>query len=98
MSRFLIEPYFAKLPKERLKLNYAGLLVSTALVLGTITTLSRIFPEAFLWILGHQYSGLRYEVFLLMASSSLSFASGMLWTSITRAALCIGGAALCLSS
>lgn len=79
MVPLLIEPYFAKLPRERLKVNYVGLLVSAGLVVGAVTVLSRLFPGAFLWILGHKYSGLRYEVFLLMASSSLSFASGMMW-------------------
>lgn len=80
MSLLLIEPYFAKLPRERLKRNYVALLVVAALVLGTVTALSRIFPGAFLWILGPKYSSLRYEVFLIIASSSLSLASGMLWT------------------
>lgn len=80
MIPLLVEPYFAKLPRQRLKRNYAGLLVSAALLLGVVTALARLFPGVFLWILGPKYSGLRYEVFLLMALNSISFLAGMLWT------------------
>lgn len=80
MSPLLVEPYFAKLPRERLKRNYVVLLVAATFGLGTVTLLSRIFPGVFLWILGPKYSSLHYEVFLMMASSSLSMASGLLWT------------------
>lgn len=80
MMPILIEPYFAKLPSRRLKLNYLAFVALATFFLGGITELSRLFPEAFLWILGHKYSGLRYEVFLLIALNSIGFLAGTLWT------------------
>jgi O-antigen/teichoic acid export membrane protein len=79
MTPLLIEPYFAKLPAERVRRNYVGLIVVEVLVCGTVTGLARLFPGLFLWILGHKYSGLRYEVFLMMAIASLAYLSGVLW-------------------
>lgn len=79
MTPFLIEPYFAKLPGERLKRNYAGLLAVEILLCGTVVLLARAFPGAFLWILGHRYSDLRYEVFLQMVAGSMGYLSGVLY-------------------
>lgn len=79
MTPLLIEPYFAKLPKTQLKRNYLGLVAVELLVCGSVTSLAHSFPGLFLWILGHNYSGLRFEVFLIMAASSVSFLSGVFW-------------------
>lgn len=79
MTPILIEPYLAKLPRNRLKRNYLGLLAVEVGLCGTITGLARLFPGLFLWILGHKYSSLHYEVFLMMAVSSISFLYGILW-------------------
>ena len=79
MSLLLIEPFFAKLPAARLKRNYLGLFAVVALMCAAITGLARLFPGLFLWILGHKYSGLRYEVFLMMATSSIAYLHGVLW-------------------
>jgi O-antigen/teichoic acid export membrane protein len=79
MSPLLIEPYFARLPESRLKRNYLGMLAVQGLFCLLATGLAKCFPEAFLWILGHKYGGLRYEVLLMIAASSLAYFSGMLW-------------------
>ena len=80
MMLLLVEPYFAKLPRERLKRNYIGMFVVVALICGTVTGLSCLFPEMFLWILGHKYSSLHYEVSLMLAVSSLGYLYGVLGT------------------
>jgi hypothetical protein len=46
---------------------------------GVITGLARFFPGLFLWILGHKYSGLQYEVFLLIAASSFGCLYTVFW-------------------
>ena len=79
MAPLLIEPYFARLPRERLKRNYLGLFAVEALGCGAITALAYFFPGMFLWILGHKYSGLHYEVFLMMAASSIGYLYSILW-------------------
>jgi O-antigen/teichoic acid export membrane protein len=80
MMLLLVEPYFAKLPRERMKRNYLGMLAVAALICGTVTGLSHLFPGMFLWILGHQYSSLRDEVTLMLAVSSLGYLYGILST------------------
>ncbi len=79
MNPLLLEPYFARLPAERLKRNYFGVLAVGALFCVLLTGLAAYFPQLFLWVLGHRYSSLRYEVFLMIAGSSISYFSGMMW-------------------
>lgn len=79
MTPMLIEPYFARLPREKLKRHYLLLIAAEGGLCCLLSGAARLFPGAFLWILGHKYSGLRYEVFLLMAGSSISYFCGVLW-------------------
>ena len=96
MYPMFVEPYFARLPREKLKRYYLGA-VAAAAGFGLFTiALARIFPEAFLWILGPKYTGLRFEVFLVMISSSMGMVGGIIsnincarrfvyhWDNITR--------------
>jgi O-antigen/teichoic acid export membrane protein len=77
---FLLEPYFAKLPKERLKSSYTYVLVLLAFVCVLAIVASVRFAGIFLWALGPAYHDLRYEVFLSMLSSATSCFSAALWT------------------
>lgn len=77
MNPILVEPYFAKLPRSRLKINY---LVAVSLAGGfgiVMVFLARLFPELFLWVLGPKYAGLRTEVVLLMISGAMGLVGGM---------------------
>jgi O-antigen/teichoic acid export membrane protein len=75
MSPLLIEPYFARLPRGRLQRHYLGCVAVMVLFCLFIAGLARAFPEIFLWILGSNYSSLRYEVFLIMTASSIAYLS-----------------------
>lgn len=78
MNPILIEPYFAKLPRSRLKINYLGA-TSVAAAMGlAVVLLARMFPELFLWVLGPKYSDLRIEVVLVMISGAMGVLSGMI--------------------
>jgi O-antigen/teichoic acid export membrane protein len=79
MTPLLIEPYFASLPAARLKRSYLGLLAAEGVFCLVVIGLARAFPGLFLWILGHNYRGLGYEVFLMMAGSSIAYLCGVLW-------------------
>lgn len=77
MNGLLIEPYFAKLPRQRLMRNYLGMLaVSGAFALSMAGT-AYFFPQIFLWILGHKYSGLRFEVFLALSVNAIAYFYGV---------------------
>jgi O-antigen/teichoic acid export membrane protein len=79
MTPLLIEPYFASMPAAKLKRSYLGLMAAESLLCLFMTGLARVFPRLFLWILGPKYSGLDYEVFLLMAATSIGYFCGVLW-------------------
>ncbi len=79
MTPVLIEPYFARLSRERFKYDYLGVCAIGVLVCGVVSGLARFFPGLFLWILGYRYSSLHYEVFLMMMGSSIAYLASVLW-------------------
>jgi O-antigen/teichoic acid export membrane protein len=79
MNPLLVEPYFAKLAKARLLHTYLSVLALTGVLCAAVTAAACWFPQLFLWILGPKYSGLHYEVMLVIASSSISYFTNVLW-------------------
>jgi hypothetical protein len=80
MNPILIEPYFAKLPKARLKSHYAGTLAAYVGFGLSVVILARVFPGLFLWVLGPKYANLRHELLLAIATGSLGLISGLMYT------------------
>lgn len=78
MNPILVEPYFAKLPRSRLKLNYLSAAAFAAAFGMAAVVLARIFPGLFLWVLGPKYAGFRSEVVLVMISGAISLVCGMM--------------------
>jgi hypothetical protein len=79
MNPILVEPFFARLQKSRLKRTYLLAVTLIAICAATFSCLAFLFPEAFLWILGPQYSQLRVEVGLMILSSAIQYVSGFMW-------------------
>jgi O-antigen/teichoic acid export membrane protein len=79
MNPILIEPYFARLPRNRLKANYLGAVAAIAAVCAAVVALGWAFPQLFLWVLGPKYAGLNYEVLLILIGSSIRYLSGTMW-------------------
>ncbi len=78
-NSLLVEPYFAKLPKEKLKAHYAiALMIGAAISISILLIAIRV-PELLLWALGPQYSGLQVEVKLAVGASAISCFSALLW-------------------
>jgi O-antigen/teichoic acid export membrane protein len=80
MFPILLQPHFARLATGRVKKSYIYAVTATSLLALIITGASLFFPELFLWVLGPKYSSLRFEVFLSIAASALSFLSGLFWS------------------
>lgn len=78
MNPVLIEPYFAKLPRSRLRTNYLVALTVAGVFGAAVVLLAEAFPGMFLWVLGPKYAGLRTEVVLVMMSGAMSLVGGML--------------------
>jgi O-antigen/teichoic acid export membrane protein len=58
MNPMLVEPYFAKLPKERLAKNYLAAVSVAATGCIAVSIFASKFSGVFLWILGPKYIGL----------------------------------------
>ena len=95
MYPMFVEPYFARLPREKLKRYYLGA-VAAAAGFGLFTIASAgSFPKLSRHP-GPKYTGLRFEVFLVMISSSMGMVGGIIsnincarrfvyhWDNITR--------------
>lgn len=79
MNPILIEPYFAKLQRERLKRNYLGVLGVEVTFCVFVVALAGLYPGIFLWVLGPNYSSLHFEVFLVILASSIGHLCEVLW-------------------
>jgi O-antigen/teichoic acid export membrane protein len=74
----LVEPYFARLQRARLKSHYLGALAAVGAVGLSVVTLAHVFPELFLWVLGPKYAGFRFEVQLVMISGAIGLMGGFM--------------------
>ena len=79
MNHLFVEPYFAKLPKNRLLQNYFTAVSVASAVCFAIALLGWKFSGLFLWILGPQYHGLYLEVSLVITASAIACVSDLLW-------------------
>lgn len=78
MNPILVEPYFARLPRSRLRVNYLVALVLAGTFGTAMVLVAKVFPELFLWVLGSKYAGLRTEVVLVMISGAMALCGGMI--------------------
>jgi len=77
MNPLLIEPYFARIPRNRLKINYLGAVAAVGGIGVAFIGLAWVWPQVFLWILGPKYAGLRFEVLLVMIGSAFRLIAGL---------------------
>lgn len=79
-NMLFVEPYFAKLPKERMRTSYTVTLLISAAIALAVMQVSFSFPQVLLWLLGPQYSTLRVEVQLAVGAGAISFFSSVMWS------------------
>ena len=77
MNAILVEPYFARLPKERLKSHYLMAVAAAGACGAGMVALACIFPGLFLWVLGPKYAGLRTEVVLVILAGAIGLVGGV---------------------
>jgi O-antigen/teichoic acid export membrane protein len=78
MNAILVEPYFAKLPKDRLKSHYLLAVVAAVACGAGVVALACIFPDVFLWVLGPKYAGLRTELVLVILAGAIGLVGGVI--------------------
>ena len=79
MNPILVEPYFARLPRNRLPHSYLVAIVAIAACCVGVIGAGMIAPGLFLWVLGPKYAGLDYEVQLVLIGGSIRYLSGTMW-------------------
>jgi O-antigen/teichoic acid export membrane protein len=82
----LLAPWFARCQdRRRLPRLYACLLAATGAALLPIAAIAWFFPRPLLMILGSAYSGLEFELFLVVAAACLNVFGGiMAWINYSR--------------
>lgn len=79
MNWILIAPYFSKLPRKKLLPHYLLAVGAACGISFSAIILAWLYPEVFLWILGHKYSNLRHSVLLIMIGGAIGYLSGVIW-------------------
>jgi O-antigen/teichoic acid export membrane protein len=76
----VIEPFMARLPKERILPSYLTVLAAASAICLAICLVGFIEPGALLLLLGAKYESLQRETGWLVLGSSLTYLSGVVWT------------------
>jgi O-antigen/teichoic acid export membrane protein len=76
----IIEPYIAQISREILPRRYFQILIVAIFIVMALCTIGFVFPQILLWLLGSKYQNLELEVGWVVAGSSLSYLSSVLWT------------------
>jgi O-antigen/teichoic acid export membrane protein len=79
MNPILVEPFFARLPSNRVKRFYVIGVMLVTFFATAVSMMAFFYPAVFLWILGPKYAGLRFEAGLMVVGSALRFVAGFVW-------------------
>jgi O-antigen/teichoic acid export membrane protein len=75
----VIEPYIARLSRERLLATYIGLVGLAALCCAPVILLGFSMPKLFLWLLGPKYGGLQGAVGWIVCGACINYIAGLMW-------------------
>jgi hypothetical protein len=75
----LIEPYVARLPKQRLATTYVKLIAVALAGSALVVVAAFSFPEVFLWIIGPKYSQLRRFIGWVVLTACINYVAGLIW-------------------
>lgn len=76
----IIGPYIAKVACQNLAKRYFQI-VGVALAISiTLCTISFLFPQPLMWVLGSKYQHLQVEIGWMVSGACLSYVGGVMWT------------------
>lgn len=75
----VIEPYTARLIRERLLSTYLGFIGVTTLLCVPVVLFAFAIPAPFLWLLGGNYKGLGNAVGWVVLAACMNHVSGLMW-------------------
>jgi O-antigen/teichoic acid export membrane protein len=75
----VVEPYIARVSRERLLPIYLGLTFLAILACIPVVLVAFTWPQAFLWVLGPKYKELGGVLGYLILSSCITYVAGLMW-------------------
>lgn len=75
----IVEPYVAKLPRDRLLSTYLRLIAAACLGGAVLVLFSYAFPGLFLWVIGPKYEQLRGLIGLVVLTACINYVAGLIW-------------------
>ncbi len=75
----IIEPYVARLPRQRLLATYFKLIAIASAGCTAISLFSFFFPGIFLWPLGPKYAPLRNLIGWVVVTVCINYLAGLIW-------------------
>jgi O-antigen/teichoic acid export membrane protein len=75
----IIEPYVARLSRQRLLSTYLGFTVANTLLCIPVVLLAFAFPASFLWVLGKNYASLVNSVGWVVLAGCINQIAGLMW-------------------
>lgn len=75
----IIEPYVARLSRERLLPTYLGFIAANAVLCVPLVIFAFAFPTAFLWVLGKKYASLGNLVGWVVMAGCINQLAGLMW-------------------
>lgn len=76
----VVEPYIAKVARQNLAKRYFQILGAALVISISLSIISFLFPQPFLWVLGPKYHHLQAEIGWMVSGSCLSYIGGVMWT------------------
>ena len=78
-NMIVVEPYIARLSRERLFSAYFKFLFLASLACAPVVLVAFTWPQAFLWLLGSKYEMLRGLLGWVVFASCLNYLAGLMW-------------------
>jgi len=75
----VVEPYVARLSRERLLPTYLGFVALAVLCCLPVTFVAFATPQLFLWLLGPKYEGLQRAVGWVVFAACINYLAGLMW-------------------
>jgi O-antigen/teichoic acid export membrane protein len=76
----LIGPYFSKSPRSLFRKRYLNAISAVTAVALMVVASGKVFPGAYLLLLGAKYSNLTSQVQLVIYASAIGYFTGAMWT------------------
>jgi hypothetical protein len=79
MCSIMVEPYMARLGRERIARHYLAFIALAIAVCVPLVGLAFRWPGVYLWLLGSKYEGVRSVLGWYFLALSINFVAGVVW-------------------